>query len=318
MTAHDDIEASASEWLARRDGDHWSEALQRELDAWLDASTAHRVAFLRLESVWQRTQRLSALRVPALPGRAIAPPPRRLVAWPLAAGLAAVAVLCAGGAWWNLGRHETDYSAALGARQPVVLADGTHILLNTHTRLSAHVDARDRHVRLEEGEAYFEVAHDPAHPFVIDAGTHRITVLGTKFDVRRDGDDVRVTVVEGRVRVEPSGRDGAARAVVLTADELAVATTSDAVVSRRTPTQTSRELSWRTGRLSFDDVTLEQAAREFNRYNRKQLVLTDARSAQMRIGGSFNADNVEDFARLLRDGFGLHVHEDEQTIRVSG
>src|SRR5687767_8090867 len=55
------IEARASEWLARRDTGRWSEVDGAALDSWLKVSTAHRVAFLRLESVWEDTQRLNAL-----------------------------------------------------------------------------------------------------------------------------------------------------------------------------------------------------------------------------------------------------------------
>ncbi len=58
-----------------------------------------------------------------------------------------------------------------------------------------------RTVTLDGGEAYFEVVHDARHPFVVLAGNRRITDLGTKFSVSREGDHVQVVVKEGRVRV---------------------------------------------------------------------------------------------------------------------
>ncbi|MGB6144055.1 MAG: DUF4880 domain-containing protein, partial [Rhodanobacter sp.] len=61
MTSSREIEHIAASWLARRDGEHWNERDQRRLDAWLDASTAHRVAYVRLDAAWQQSGRLQAL-----------------------------------------------------------------------------------------------------------------------------------------------------------------------------------------------------------------------------------------------------------------
>ncbi|HEX5775835.1 MAG TPA: DUF4880 domain-containing protein, partial [Caulobacteraceae bacterium] len=62
MNAAMQIEERAAAWLARRDGDAWSDADQQALAAWLDEDMAHRVAFLRLESVWRRADRMAALK----------------------------------------------------------------------------------------------------------------------------------------------------------------------------------------------------------------------------------------------------------------
>ena len=320
MSSHDDIEAAAAAWLARRDAGEWSDTQQSELDAWLVAATAHRIAFLRLESVWKRTDRLSALKVPRA-DRSVArahPPRWRAAAWPLISGLgAAVLLIVVGGYRW-LTHDDFAFHTSLGERRPIVLADGTHVLLNTDTRLEAEVDPSRRLVRLDRGEAYFEVTHDAAHPFVVNAGDCTITVLGTKFIVRRDAGSVRVTVLDGRVRVTPRDDGTGDHTMILTANDLAVATPTAAIVSHETTEQTAKALSWRTGRLSFDNVTLEAAALEFNRYNERKLVVVDGRAAQLRIGGSFDATNVEAFVRLLHAGFGLNVHEDGRSILVSG
>jgi transmembrane sensor len=55
------IEEIAAGWLARRDGDGWSAADQAAMTEWLDASMAHRVAYIRLEAAWQRARRLKAI-----------------------------------------------------------------------------------------------------------------------------------------------------------------------------------------------------------------------------------------------------------------
>src|SRR5687767_5491094 len=56
-----EVEEQAAEWLIKRDSGRWTEADQQALDQWLEASTAHMVAFIRLESAWQRADQLKAL-----------------------------------------------------------------------------------------------------------------------------------------------------------------------------------------------------------------------------------------------------------------
>lgn len=68
--------------------------------------------------------------------------------------------------------------------------------------MRASVTTRQREVWLEKGEAFFDVAHNEGVPFVVHTGDRQVTVLGTKFAVRRDGDKVTVTVLQGRVRLE--------------------------------------------------------------------------------------------------------------------
>jgi transmembrane sensor len=56
-----EIEAAAAAWFAKRESGVWSSADQARLESWLDSSTAHRIAFLRIATAWERAARLSAL-----------------------------------------------------------------------------------------------------------------------------------------------------------------------------------------------------------------------------------------------------------------
>jgi transmembrane sensor len=76
-------------------------------------------------------------------------------------------------------------------------------------------------------------------------------------------------------------------------------------------------LGWREGKLVFDHATLDYAAGEFNRYNRKKLVMADPEAAKLQIGGRFDVGNVEGFAKLLERGFGLDVRETADTITIA-
>jgi transmembrane sensor len=171
---------------------------------------------------------------------------------------------------------------------------------------------------LDRGEAYFEVAHAADHPFVVHAGPRTITVLGTKFSVRRDGNRVSVSVVEGRVRVDQAGAGQSAPSTTITGGGVALADGASTLVTANATERVQHALSWRQGMLTFDQSTLADAAAEFNRYNRRQIVITDPEAAGIRIGGTFQAANIDAFARLLREAYGLRVEVRDGQSRISG
>ncbi|WP_165186073.1 FecR family protein [Caulobacter soli] len=317
MSAANQIEATAARWLLRREDADWSAEDQARLDAWLDAAPAHKVAYWRLEQGWQRLDRLAALRAPA----SVAPSPRALLAWRPAALAAACAVMLVLGGTLVSRAYlpvEKSYATEVGGRAVVPLPDGSKVELNTATRLRAAVHSKTREVWLDRGEAYFEVAHDKSRPFVVHAGTKTVTVLGTKFSVRREGDRVEVAVVEGRVRVADSRpTHSPAPAPDLTRGEIVIAQGPSTLVAEKSVDRVTSELGWRQGVIYFDQSTLGEAAREFNRYNRKQVVVDDAELARMRIGGNFEATDVDAFLRLLQQAYGLKIDDDGAVAKIS-
>jgi transmembrane sensor len=327
------IQCSAAEWLARHDGGDWGGLQQQEFEAWLAVSLAHRVAYLRLSSAWQRADRLGALR-PAAASEAIEPPSALPAAatrhrWPMrspmqqiAASLAVAVML--GGAWfgWQGVQRGSDpsgeaYSTAIGSHESLTLADGSRLMLNTDTRLRTAVGAATRTVWLDKGEAYFDIAHDASRPFVVLAGDRRITVLGTRFSVRRRAGQVDVLVEEGRVQVEPQAARSSAAPTIVTRNQAVVSRDSDVLLVSKAPAQISQALSWRHGKLVLDQMTLAEAATEFNRYNRKKLVIDDAALGSVRIGGSFDSGNIQGFAALMQTVLGVAVRDTGDEIRLS-
>ena len=335
---HQRIEDAAAAWLAHRDAaERWSDADEAALQAWIAESVAHRVAWLRLNAAWQRTERMPALShlaadpvaqtSPVDASSAATAQPRiehlrhhyrrrAMVGWALAASLA----LGVGVAWF-IRVHSPGserFATEVGGREAVTLADGSRVTLNTHTRGRAVVNDTERRFWLDEGEAYFEIEHDPSRPFVVMAGRDKVTVLGTKFSVRYEDGRTEVTVVEGRVRLDRAASGGTPSApVVMTRNEAAVAQSGSVLVIARSDEQVRDELSWREGQLAFDQMTLGEVAAEFNRYNHVQLIV-EGEAAGLRLSGNFDAHNVEGFARLTHEGFGLAVRRDGERIVLTG
>lgn len=345
-TDHRQIERTASMWLARRDAGDWSARQQTALNAWLAESVAHRVAFLRLEAAWEETARLKAFAAggsqtaapargewahspyfaspldgshPVEHGRTMRKHGRRH--WPLfasmAASLLAIAVV-AGFALNHYTRVDTGaWHTVLGAQQVVQLSDGSTVTLGSNTGLRMAFSRSERDLDLARGEAFFDVAHDAARPFVVHVEGYRVTAVGTRFDVRREHDrNLRVVVTRGLVRLQ-STSDPAQAGTMLPAGSIAMIDGADVLV-KQVPLDEARErLSWRDGYAVFHGTPLAEAVGEFNRYNARKIVIADPSLDALRVGGNFRLDNSAAFVRLMQEVFPVEATQHGDRIVLS-
>jgi transmembrane sensor len=355
----EEIEEAASNWLICRESGKWAETDQARFEQWLDASTANRVAFLRLELAWEDSARLKALgagvprdQLPPLGQWTLTPffdvqhtdahhppAPRTVPGAPTRRGrglaIAASVLLAVASGFGAHGRWDGSsdrYTTPVGGITSVSLRDGSNITLNTDSQVRVALTGTERHIELNQGEAFFEVAKDPSRPFVVEAGKKRIIAVGTKFSVQRNGDSVEVVVTEGKVRVEDASRPlrrSAAEApgpnpprratdpVFLTAGAIALADEAGVLVQRKSLEEAETHLSWRNGVLMFRDLTLADAVAEFNRYNVRRIVIADPAVGALKVEGNFRATNAEAFVRLLEDYFPIRVSAQEDRIVLS-
>jgi transmembrane sensor len=311
----------AAAFIVAQEEGGWSEADQASLDAWLAEEDGNKAAYWRLKHSWREADRIGAL------GRGVIeeeePRPKRR--WWVPASIAASLVALVG-AGYLVTTDQPDsapaaptvaYKTPVGGGKLVGLSDGSRIQLNTASVIRTSVTADRREVWLDKGEAYFEVRHLDSQPFIVHAGNRQVTVLGTKFSVRRDGDRVTVSVLEGRVRVDEIAGAKEVRSSIITGGDIAIARGDATLVTAKSEDRVEDALSWRTGTLTFDQTSLSEIAAEFNRYNTKPLVVADSAAASMRIGGSFPANKPGEFVQLLRDAYGLKVTESATEIKIS-
>jgi transmembrane sensor len=315
MTDFKRVEDEAAHWLVREDRGLGLKE-RTSFEQWLSKDIVHQVSYLRLKSTWRRADRLSTM-AHSLPR------PRPSLwrhyasnsAWITKAAMAAC-VLLAGGALaihLSLPQNET-FTTVAGQHRSLNLSDGTKIELNGNTRLEAREAGPGRSVTLDHGLAYFDVVHDENHPFVVYAGNRRITDLGTKFSVYRNGDTVKVIVSEGRVRIETL--DAAVAATVIADRNNVFIGQGDEVIVASQGQVNSAEAGPQPGLLIFNDEALDSVAKEFNRYNKKQIHVAES-ARNIKIGGSFRADSVDRFTKLLKQEFAMKVKEDKGQIYVS-
>ena len=336
------IEDAAGRWLVQRDSGEWSQQDEVAFEAWMSQAMAHRVAYWRLEDAWEKAHRLkalgagirsdeppspgywnnSAVRAPRPGASGARPSGPRLRAW--AATLMVVAIVGAATyLWQSAHRFRTD----VGEVVSVPMSDGSKVTLNTASFIKVAITSSERRIELVHGEAFFEVAQEPARPFVVVAGDKRVIALGTKFSVRKaagdparptQSDDIQIVVTEGAVRVEMLGPQGSQvlSQEPLTAGSLAW-TEGKELTRRRAAREAAESLSWRSGTLVFRDVSLAQAAAQFNRYNERKIVIDDAEAADLRIAGSFRTTNAESFVDIIERGYPVRgiIHDDRIIIR---
>lgn len=319
MTRAEQVEQRAADWLMRTEEPDWGPDDQRLLEDWLAESITHKLAFWRLRHGWREADRIVALGAMASRGRA-----RFLVPvwqWAIAASL----LLTTGvGLLVSLSRSSDDKVTVAGLVTPVgghrivKLADGSLIELNTATFVRAAVTLHHREVWLDRGEAYFQVAHLHGEPFVVHAGQRSVTVLGTKFSVRNEIDKTIVSVVEGKVGVGKAAGSVVVPNAILTAGDVAIAQGNSTLLTTLSADRMQAQLAWRSHKLEFDETPLADAAREFNRYNRVQIIIHDQDTGSIKISGTFQASNVEAFVRLLRTAYGLKVETSQGSMIIAG
>jgi transmembrane sensor len=324
MSRSNQASDEAAHWIVAKADGALSREEQARFDAWFAASEGNKAAYWRLEQGWEDADRIAALGpfrpVREQPAR-FRPSARWLAPLPIAASLALV--------WGLYGLPQTldpwadqnvaasIYATPVGGRRTIGLEDGSRVQLNTASEVRAAVTARAREVWLDRGEAFFEVAHKDGVPFLVYAGDRLITVLGTKFAVRRDGPQIAVTVLEGRVRVDQLQGGRPVRSATIVGGDIALAKGEAMMVASHSDARVEGALSWRNGMLTFDQDSLTAIAGEFNRYNQKKMMIADAEAGATRISGVFPASDPDAFAELLRDAYGLKVTRTPAKITVS-
>lgn len=302
----DAITEEAITWFVRMHSDQRTLTDEDRFAQWLKQDARHAKAYALVERLWRAAgpeiKPRALEKVSHLPSDK--PKRSRKVWWTsLAAALVAVVI--------GLGyvRHASDtidsgtFATEVGAQRELKLTDGSIVTLNTGSEISVDLSEHQRSIRLVRGEARFQVAKDPARPFVVDAGAAQVRAIGTAFDVRVSDERVAVTLVEGSVEVTPTSEaiDAPAPAILTAGQQI-----SFDLASREHRLQSvdlERVSAWTRQQLVFDSVPLPAAVEEANRYLETPITVEDPSLAEIRVSGVVRAGNLESFVGSLESSF---------------
>jgi transmembrane sensor len=301
------IRAQAAAWVTDLHGPKRDAALESRVRRWIAADSRHAAAFELATDAWQRSGQPLGAPLPRIEREPVQRP-SRVPLWATAAAVSAVLLVTL--------YFATDPSLRTGPgeQRTVDLSDGTEVTLSANTRLAIHYDKDTRFVALEQGEALFQVMHQEPRPFVVGIDAHKVIAIGTVFDVRREDGAAAaftVTLVDGRVAVERQEAPNILPAIsgsgvtVLAAGERLHRV--EGSVDRLDRPSLERVTAWQKGELIFDDVSLREAVREFNRYGAAQINLADSVAAQYRVGGVFRIGDPGSFALAMTNSYPLRM-----------
>ncbi len=300
------IDWQAAQWMDRMSRPVLDSDTAAAFDRWILADPRHVDSYARLRAIWQSKGLEGALAETAHPAGASndddAAPSRswwRLVRGGMAASLLVLA--CVGGA--QLLVSDASYATARGVARTVALADGSTVRMNGDTRITVRIAPWSRHVTLERGEAFFDVAHEQLRGFSVDAGGASVSVLGTAFDVDRIDRDTRIIqVYRGLVSVDA----GAGRQWQLPAGS-GLELSGEHVRSLK-GVEGSRP-GWTDGWLEANDMPMLQLIERLNRIAAHPVRLADPALGDLLVTGRFQTNAPRNMLEAISAVHDLRWHD---------
>jgi transmembrane sensor len=347
--SEEEIKAAARDWLLRLSLESPSADERAQFAAWCEGDPRRAAAYRRFESIWQDAATLEDLK-----GFAELPPARdpwwrrsrasfmvHPMRWSASASL--MAALAAVGLWYLLA--PVYYATGIAEVREIHLSDGSEVTLGARSSLKVAFRLHERRVALTSGVAFFSVSKNPERPFIVRVGDEEVRVVGTKFEVRRDPDGMRVSVVEGTVEViqvperasAAAGESGTVRLAskatlpasatipnaapfaptllaraenpaerILTAGQQVTAVASAAIPDPQVMPR-GEPAAWRHGRLVYVDATLKDIIADANRYSRDRIEIADENVANIRVSVTYPSDRIQEMVAALSRSLSLEI-----------
>lgn len=307
----------AMDWFLRLREDARDPAVDVEFSRWLQQSAAHAEAWQNACRTWEVLGEVTPVHAASWQSRKVVtfspPPSRRWGRWVAGAAALAAGLVLALAAPSLLIRLQADYMTATAETRRVTLEDGTVVDMGADSAIKVEVAGSSRHVTLLQGEAFFDVAHDSARPFTVDAGGVEVAVLGTAFDVQLSSEETTVELARGIVSLSPE--PAASRAVELAPGEMAVVDHESGAVVRGT-IAVEDIASWRNGRLFVNDVTIASVVEQLQRYHPAWIKVANRKLASRRVTGLYDLSNPDRALHALVEPYGGKVHAVSPYLRV--
>ncbi|WP_413043690.1 FecR family protein [Pseudomonas sp. YJ42] len=293
----DRLSAEAALWCTRLHDKDCTDEERRDFARWVAEDPRHRAEYDAMLAIWQLAEGLKPAGASAL-AHPTTPPvrPRRRRDPGRIAAAAAVLVLTVATLWsagWSasLLPSRVGYYTAEDAPRQVILADNSHVQLNSHTRLFFASYRDRRSVWLNGGgEAFFEVRHDRAQPFTVHTDNGQVRVTGTRFNVWTNPQQLLVTLLDGSVTLSPPEGVSGNSAQLMPGMQARYTQASRRIeVNQVAP---AGAIAWIEGKLVLDDLPLSSALPLINRYLDKPASLGDDEAAGMRIGGVYQTNDL--------------------------
>lgn len=317
---HTQVDTQAREWFLRNDEGKLTPTEAKEFELWMQQA-ANRESYLQLENICLSLSQLS----PESCQQYKQPQGEnfnvvnifnslfnKLSQWARHPQYSfSLALLLAVSGWFALQGAETpaqqSYTTSIGQQKIINLSDGSQVTLGANSELIESFNASTRQVKLNKGQAFFDIAKNKQRPFLVDSGSANIQVVGTRFDVRRNSSNVKITVEEGIVSVlhtpaqtpsNPTPPDQLSTQRLTAGQQLQVNKQSLNPVEA---VDIAKVASWRNGQLQYRNATLADVIADANRYRQGRIILSPASLGELRVTSSFNTQQIDTMLEMLSE-----------------
>lgn len=297
------VRDEAALWFVRLQDQDVSAEDHRRFEAWLEEHSQHRDEFQLLQGLWTAADLVPRARLQALCETSVGEKTwersrrRPFMGYAVAASVLAVSLGLGLFSGLRPAAYTAEFTTALGERRQVALPDGSLIDLNSRSRVEVHYEKDRRRIELKQGEAMFSVEHDSRRPFVVAAGAGKVTVTGTRFDVRRDEAETRVVVEAGTVKVQ--GREAGDGEFISLSAGLGTRIDAQGKVAAAYAVNPQEIMAWRNGKLVFNNASLAEVAHEVSRYRDKPLRVANPAVGNLRLTSVFKSTDTDALLKAL-------------------
>ncbi len=305
-----------------------------QVQAWLDASPEHLDELKGYRKLWARSgmmgseqpaidtnaawekvrAKMKENEVPDAPEKELVPLPVRRRFSPTMWAAAAIALLAVAFGWFYFYKMQTPPMVSVETQENTleqVLPDGTKVVLNYNSTLTfpEGLAGNSRVVSLE-GEAFFDVAPDAKHPFIIQANGTEIKVVGTSFNVKAYDKAVRVDVKSGKVEV----RKAVKVMELLPGEGVEVQSDTAFVALSANP----NAAAYGTGVYDFRAVPLSEVVKSLSQGYHAEVQLADDRLAECRLTGRYERESLDATLSIIAESLNLTVNKKGDLFVLDG
>lgn len=309
-----------------------NEQHKQQLNDWIQQDTANLDIFLDMKAMWQGdplpaasafdTQgqwlQLNAT-LEALPSTATAATTRNTRVFHMKAPYwwAAAAVLAIGLTWTLLGPGSYKTITTAQNLDSLHLPDGSMVYINAHStvRYSRTFGKDNRHIKIDKGEAFFDVVKNDAIPFTVDAPDVEVEVLGTAFNVKAAKSGVKVFVQSGKVSAAYKSK-GSGKKVILTPGQEASLARHGNTIDTRFYKKNNNILAWRTRCLTFDDAPLTEVAAALSDFYNVQVDISNQQLNDKKLLATFPNMPLEEVLDIMRKTLQINITYKDNLVEI--
>ena len=297
-----------------------TESEEKELEDWKEASEENLAIFKNAEKVWKSINLLQEMRGYNVSKALLNVHSKTelssgryqkgfLFYWQRIAAILLLPLLISGIVYFMQAKHTSSNTVVWqtiftppGVKSHVKLPDGTFVWLNSGTSLNYPSSFSDgtRNVKLL-GEAFFDVAKDEKHPFIVDLGKINIEVVGTKFNAinyEQEG-QTEVVLTSGKVKLFENHKNRSRLVSEMVPGQQAIYIKEENTISLK-DVDTGKYTSWIDGKLIFRDDPMDDVVRKLNRWFNVQIEISDPDIGSYIYTATFQNKTIEQILSLIK------------------